>query len=82
MSGCGTVYDQSAELVAADASQESAARSRCQAPAHLAEQRIAGRMAKHVVDVLEPIQIEAQHRERLGCRSGGVREGEKLKGAR
>ena len=64
-----TVDDQR-ELVAADARQESAARGRRQALAHLAEQRIAGRMAEHVVDVLEAIEVEAQHRERLGRRGG------------
>ena len=61
--------DDQRELVAADARQESAAGSRRQALAHLAQQRIAGRVAEHVVDVLEPVEIEAQHRKRLGRRS-------------
>ena len=67
-----TVDDQR-ELVAADAGEKSAAGGRSEALAHLAQQRVAGRMAEHVVDVLEAIEVEAQHRERLRRRERRAR---------
>ena len=54
------------ELVPADARQEGTFSNGLQTPRHLAQQRIADRMAVEVVDLLEAIEIQAQDREPPG----------------
>ena len=53
------------ELVAAEPREERAAGGLAQPPRDLAQQRVAGRVAEHVVDLLEPVEVDAEHRERL-----------------
>ncbi len=64
---------QHGELVAADAGHGvgGAAQLARQAAGHLVEQLVADRMAQHVVDFLETIQVDQQHRHRVaGARRG------------
>ena len=47
------------EFVAADARQEGAVAGRLEPPRHFPQQRVADRMAEHVVDGLEAVEIDA-----------------------
>ena len=61
--GCGPGDDQG-EFVAADAGEKSAVGGGGESLRHIVQQRVAGRMAEHVVDVLEAVEVEAQDGER------------------
>ena len=56
---------QHGELVAAQPRHDSAARSGRRTPAHLAQRLVADGVAERVVDVLEAVDVEQRHRERL-----------------
>ncbi|MHC2580824.1 hypothetical protein ACVI1J_007060 [Bradyrhizobium diazoefficiens] len=59
----GVVRHQDHELVAADAGDESAVGFRGKAIRRRPHQHVADGMAEHVVDLLEAIEIEAEHRK-------------------
>ena len=60
------------EFVAAEPGQESAADGGLQARRQLAQQLVAGGMAVNVVDLLEPVEVEAHQRERLAVAGRGL----------
>ena len=62
--GLLAVDDQS-ELVAAQPGDDAAARRGLDAARHLDQQLVADRMAEHVVDFLQPVEVDGQHREFL-----------------
>ena len=53
------------ELVAAEPRDKSTFAGSLQADGDLPQQRVADRMAEHVVDVLEAVEVDADHREIL-----------------
>ena len=63
---------QDRELVAAEARHNVIVADRAAHPRrHLTQQRVADGMAERIVDVLEMIEIEIKHGERLGAAIGG-----------
>ena len=65
--------DHDRELVAADARQEVAARAIPKALRHLLQQLVAGFVTEGVIDFLEPIEVEIDHRDRGAVGSPGGR---------
>ena len=60
------------KFVAAEPRQIGVAGERAQLLRHLAQHIVADRMAKHVVDLLEAIEVDAQHGERFFTQLGGI----------
>jgi len=58
-----TVGNDHREFVAAEAREERIARGAAQQPANLAQQSVAHRMAEHVIDLLEAVEVDAQYGE-------------------
>ena len=77
--GIGDVGLDDGELVAADARDGVGfAHAAAQPAGHHPQQLVAGRMAERVVDVLELVEIETQHREPLAALDMGQRFAEAL----
>ncbi len=69
------ILDHDDELVTTQAGRGVGGTNRGdQTPSHLHEHRIAGGVAELVVDLLEPVEVDEQHGDRL-CRSGPAPEG-------
>ena len=64
-SGGLLAVDDQSELVAAQAGDHAAARGGLDAARHLDQQFVADRVAEHVVDFLQPVEVDRQHREFL-----------------
>ena len=72
LSGEGLLaVDDQPELVAAEPGDDAAARRGLEAARYLDQEPVADRMAEHIVDFLQPVEIDRQHREFLiGARAG------------
>jgi hypothetical protein len=60
--------DDQAELVARQPRHEGAARGCLNAVRHLDQELVAGRVAEHVVDFLELVEVDAEHGKLRRCR--------------
>ena len=64
--------DDQAELVAAEPGHHAAARRGLDAARHFDQQLVADRMAEHVVDFLQAVEVDRQHREFLVGAGAGL----------
>ena len=63
------------EFVAADAGKECALACLFEAFRQLPQQRIAGRMTENIVDALEAVEVDAEHRKALAGGPGEIEHG-------
>ena len=64
--------DDQAELVAGEPGHHAAAGGSLDAAGHLDQELVAHRVAEHVVDFLQPVEVDAQHREFLVGAGAGL----------